>query len=103
MKKNLIKGGLAMLAIVALFSFTKMQTGITGKVVPADGVEMVWAINGSDSAKTELTGGSFTLPVKPGTYKVIVDAKDPYKDVTMDNVVVKDGAATDLGEIALQP
>ena len=96
-----MKGGFAFAAVVALFAFTTPQTGITGKVTPADGVNLVWAINGTDSVKTELAAGSFTLPVKPGTYKVIIDAKDPYKDVTMEAVQVKDGQATDLGEIAL--
>lgn len=103
MKKKWILGGLAALATVAMLSFTNQQTGITGKVIPADGVELVWAINGSDSVKTELAAGGFTLPVKPGTYKVIIDAKDPYKDLTVEGVLVKDGATTDLGEIALQP
>jgi hypothetical protein len=40
--------------------------------------------------------------VKPGTYKVVVDAKEPYKDAAVDNVAVSDGAPADVGTIKLQ-
>jgi hypothetical protein len=33
---------------------------------------------------------------------VIVDAKDPYKDVTLENLEVKQDQALDVGEIVLQ-
>lgn len=87
---------------LGLVAFSGRETGIVGKVTPGDSVELVWAINGTDSLKTNVTSGAFSLPAAPGTYKVIIDAKEPYKDVTFDNVEVRDGEPTDLGEIALQ-
>jgi hypothetical protein len=33
---------------------------------------------------------------------VIVDAKDPYKDVTLENLEVKQDQPLDVGEIVLQ-
>lgn len=102
MKRKLLSIGFAAAFALGLVAFTGTQTGIVGKVVPADGVELVWAVSGTDSLKTNVTSGTFSLPAKPGTYKVIIDAKEPYKDVTFDNVEVKDGEPTDLGEIALQ-
>lgn len=98
-------GTLAVLAatVVGLNSFNVFQgSSITGKVTPPDQVEYVWAISGTDSLKTTAENGSFALTLKPGSYKVVVDAKDPYKDAVMEAVEVKEGQATDLGEIKLQ-
>ncbi len=39
------------------------------------------------------------LEAKPGIYKVIVDAKQPFKDVLIESVEVTSGKTTDLGEI----
>jgi hypothetical protein len=37
-----------------------------------------------------------------GTYKVYIDAVEPYKDVIKEGVQVTDGGSADLGEILLQ-
>jgi hypothetical protein len=98
-------GTLAFLAasVVGLNSFGIFQgSSVTGKVTPPDQVEYVWAISGTDSLKTTAENGSFALTLKAGSYKVVVDAKDPYKDAVLDSVQVKDGQVTDLGEIKLQ-
>jgi len=102
MKKQLITLGITIATAVGLIAFTPTQTAITGKVTPAEGAENVWAINGADSIKGAVSSGSFALQVKAGTYKVIVDAKDPYKDVLLENVEVKDGQPANVGEIVLQ-
>lgn len=101
MKKKFLTGGILAAAIAGMFAFTSTQSAITGKVTPADGAESVWAVSSMDSAKGEITSGAFSLQVKPGTYKVVIDAKDPYKDVTLDNIEVKD-QPIDVGEITLQ-
>jgi hypothetical protein len=72
-----------------------------GKVTPQDGAESVWAI-GTDSTKGIITSGNFSIQVKPGTYKVFVDARDPFKDVSLENLEVRDGQPLDVGEIVLQ-
>ena len=103
MKKSMLTCGIVAAAFAGLFAFTTMtQSSITGKVTPADGAETVWAISGTDSTKGVISSGAFTLEVKPGTYKLIVDAKDPYKDVTLENLEVKQGQPIDVGEIVLQ-
>jgi len=102
MKRKLLSIGFVAAFALGLAAFTGTQTGIVGRVVPQDAVDLVWAISGTDSLKTNVTSGAFSLPAKAGTYKVIVDAKDPYQDVTFENVEVRDGEATDLGEITLQ-
>jgi hypothetical protein len=46
--------------------------------------------------------GVFSFAVKPGLYKVIVDAVEPYKDAVLENISVKEGQAVDVGEVVLQ-
>ena len=103
MKKRMLTCGIVIASVAGLFAFTTTtQSSITGKVTPADGAETVWAVSATDSTKSAITAGAFALQVKPGTYKVIVDAKDPYKDVTLENVEVKQDQPLDVGEIVLQ-
>ena len=101
MKKKLLSVGIIAASVAGLFAFSTTQSAITGKVTPADGAQSVWAVSTTDSAKGTITSGAFSLQVKPGTYKVIIDATDPYKDVTLDNIEVKD-QPVDVGEITLQ-
>lgn len=103
MKKTGLTLCATILAVVALHSFNSQRTGsITGSVVPPDGAILVWAIQAADTVKAAPANGIFTLTVKSGTWKVIVDAKEPYQDVMMENVQVNDGKETSLGEIKLQ-
>ena len=103
MKKRILTCGILATSIAGLLAFNYLpQTSITGKVVPGDGAETVWAISATDSTKASINSGSFTLEVKPGTYKVIVDAKDPYKDVSLENLEVKQDQPLNVGEIVLQ-
>jgi hypothetical protein len=43
------------------------------------------------------------LKLKPGEYKIVVDATDPLKDVVVDAIQIADGKTVDLGEIPLKP
>jgi hypothetical protein len=101
MKKNMILCGIVAASVAGLVGFNSSQTGISGKVTPQDGAESVWAI-GTDSTKGIITSGNFSIQVKPGTYKVFVDARDPFKDVSLENLEVRDGQPLDVGEIVLQ-
>jgi hypothetical protein len=108
MKKKLLSVGFILAIVAVLFAFTKnddnviLQGAITGTISPADGAEAVWAIkNGGDTTKGTLTQGKFSVDVKPGSYTLIVDAKDPYKDVSVNNLEVAD-KPVDVGEIILQ-
>jgi len=87
----------------SLFAFTTLQGGsIKGKVIPADGASQVWAISNADTLKAAISQGNFEITrAKAGTYKVYIDAIDPYKDVVKDGVQVNDGSTVDLGEIQL--
>lgn len=103
MRKNLLTLVALVLAICGVHAFSYFnQHGISGKVKPADAVERVWAITGKDSTKATPVQGSFLISVKPGQYKIYVDAKDGHKDVVLENVKVALGKNTDLGEIQLE-
>jgi hypothetical protein len=89
--------------VVGALAFNNFDGGsISGKVTPVDGAEGVWAISGMDTLRATVTDGAFSVqPAKAGSYTVIIDAKDPYKDATLKDVKVEDGKVTDLGEIKL--
>jgi hypothetical protein len=99
---NLATIGFTGLFTTLILSFTPAKTGIVGKVNPLDAAEMVWVIGISDSLKMVPAQGQFFFDVKPGTYKLIVDAKNPYKDVLLENLQVKPDETLDVGEIPLK-
>lgn len=88
---------------LSAFSFFHLtQSAITGRIRPVDGSDVVWTISGKDSARHPVINGSFNIEVRPGIYQLVIDAKDPYKDVRLENLEVKNGLPLDVGEIYLQ-
>jgi len=99
------KAGILALSIATagLFAFKSIDTGsIKGTVTPADGATKVWALSSMDTLKADIQGGSFEIMnAKAGSYRLIVEAKPPYRNTAKDNVVVVDGQPTNVGEIKL--
>ncbi len=87
-----------------LFAFTGLQSGsIKGTVSPSDGAVRAWAESSSDTLKADVINGSYEITnVKPGSYRVIIEAKPPYRNAAKENVTVNDGQAADAGEIKLE-
>jgi hypothetical protein len=103
MKKKVLLAAFAIMIAALIFAFSKPQSAITGSVLPGDGAESIWAYGGTDSTRAILlANGSFSLTVRAGIYKLVVDAKPPFKDVVLENVDVKDGRPLDVGQIVLQ-
>ncbi len=102
---NKVKTGLVALSIATagLFAFTNIDTGsIKGTIVPADGATKVWALSSTDTLKADIQSGSFEITnAKAGTYRIIVEAKPPYRNTAKDNVAVVDGQPTNVGQIKL--
>ena len=88
---------------LGLMAFTTVETGtIKGTLSPANSVNQVLAISGTDTLKVTPDSTSFTFDqIKAGSYTVIVDAKEPLNDKALENVTVKAGEVADLGEIKL--
>jgi hypothetical protein len=102
MKTALVALGIATAGLFA-FNSHPLTGSIRGTVSPADGAAMVWAVSPSDTAKGNIANGAFEITTnKEGTYRVIVQAKPPYKNAVKDNVSVVNGQSTDVGEISLE-
>jgi hypothetical protein len=104
MKKTIATICLSGLVILGLSSMKDFTTsGISGKVTPVEGVEALWAIKGTDSLKTMLSiEGAFNLEVAPGTWKLFIAAKAPYRNAEIKELVVTADNTTDVGEIKLE-
>ena len=101
MKRLIFLFGVVLLTATVFYSFKKVQGTVTGKITPAESVISVWAVGDADSTHVDYSNGNFSISAAPGMYKIYVDAKEPYKDVSVDNVQIKDGASIDIGEIKL--
>ena len=95
--------GLSM-AATALLSFHEHgATVLKGKVSPAFYAVNAWAISEHDTLYTSIDDGSFAFAVSdPGTYRIIVEARSPYRHIAKDGIVVREGQSTDIGELSLQ-
>ena len=89
-------------SIIILAFRHSAKTGIVGRVNPLDAAEVVWVTSATDSAKSVISQGQFSFDVKPGVYKLIIDAREPYKDVLLENLQVKPDEILDVGEIPLK-
>ena len=87
-----------------LFAFKGMDTGsIKGMVMPAEAASKVWAISGTDTLKAPVQNGLFEISnARAGTYRLIIEAKPPYKNQAKDNVKVEDGQPTNVGAIKME-
>ena len=92
------------IAAAGLFSFSNLRSGsIKGTVSPADGATRAWAESSTDTLKALVINGSYEITdAKPGTYKIIIEAKPPYKNAAKSDITVSDGKAADAGEIKLE-
>jgi len=96
--------GAVIAGVTTLHALKIRESGtISGKISPPDGAKFAWAIIGYDSSKTSIAEGKFLFKLKPGSYKIIVDAIEPLKDPVIDAVQITDGKSVDLGEISLKP
>ena len=103
MKNTKVKLAALTFVAAALFAFSAVRTGsIKGSVNPVDGAVNAWALSGTDTLKAVINKGTFEIAdAKPGTYRVIIEAKAPFKNAAKDGVTVAEGQATDVGEIKL--
>ena len=91
------------IATAGLFAFKTIDTGsIKGTITPADGATRAWALSATDTLRADIQAGGFEITnAKAGTYRLIIEAKPPYKNTAKDNVKVLDGQPTNVGEVKL--
>lgn len=104
MKFTSIKMAIVSAAAAGLLAFALPRDGaIHGTVTPAEGGVRAWAESAMDTVKSPIVNGSYEIAgVKPGTYKVVIEAKPPYRNAAKDDIVVSDGRSADAGEIRLE-
>jgi hypothetical protein len=92
------------IATAGLFSFSQLRSGsIKGTVTPSEGAVRAWAESSTDTLKATIVNGTYEITdAKPGMYKVIIEAKPPYRNNAKDGITVNDGQAADAGEIKLE-
>ena len=104
MKFTSVKLAVVTVAAAGLFAFKNLATGsIKGTVSPSDGAVRAWALSSTDTLRSPIVNGSYDISdAKPGSYKIIIEAKPPYKNAAKDGITVVDGQAADAGEIKLE-
>ena len=92
------------IAVAGLLSFRQPPTSlIKGKVTPAFYGVHAWAISDNDTLHTTISDGNFQFAVsEPGTYRIVIEARSPYRHMAKDGIVVNAGQQTNLGELSLQ-
>lgn len=92
------------IATAGLLSFqTSKPASIKGKVTPAFYGLQAWAISEKDTLYTTIDDGNFEFTnAEPGAYRLVIEARSPYRNMAKDGITVKDGQATDIGELPLQ-
>jgi len=91
------------IVVAGLVAFTHLKAGsIRGTVTPAEGGVRAWAESATDTLRAPIVNGSYEIAdVKPGAYKIIIEAKPPYRNIAKDGIMVSDGQTADVGEIKL--
>jgi len=102
MRKNGLELFFVLAFIAGVHTIRIMRSGfINGKVFPADSVQSVMAVQGTDSVKTLSENGSFAMMVEPGIWKVLIAFKEQTPNVIREKVEVTGGKQINLGEIRL--
>ena len=92
------------IAAAGLFAFNAITINgsVKGTVSPANKASMAWIVSSTDTLKVPVDKGVFEIrDIKPGIYKVIIEAKPPYKNAATDAITITDGQVIDVGEIKL--
>lgn len=101
MKNLIIILCLSFAAITAFIPLSNYKSGLYGNVEPSDAAKKVWALSETDSVSTIPIAGKFSLEVKPGNWKIYIEANAPYKPASIESVLVQDGQYTDAGTVRL--
>jgi len=97
--KNFL-GVIVSLVLVSTFA-SNFRSGIQGTIDPPDGARQIWAVSGKDTVAIIPAPGSFIIDLKPGAWKLVIEANPPYKKAERESILVTDGEITDIGLIKL--
>ncbi|RYY12216.1 MAG: carboxypeptidase regulatory-like domain-containing protein, partial [Chitinophagaceae bacterium] len=88
LKNKIAIGSIAALVVSGLFAFEILTTGtIKGTVMPIDAGSRAWALSPTDTLRATITQGAYEIrDAKPGAYRIIIEAKPPFKNAAKDSV-----------------
>ena len=89
------------ISVVLISGFMKDRSGIQGTIDPPEGGRRIWAVSGKDTVSIIPPPGSFIMDLKPGSWKLVVEAVLPYKNAEREGILVAEGQFTDVGLIKL--
>ena len=94
----------AILVATVLLAFTLLPGGsVKGAINPINGGIKCWAISQTDTFQTNIINGAFEINnMKPGNYRIAIEAIPPYKNTVREGIDIRSGEVTDIGEIRLQ-
>lgn len=103
MPKTVLTLLITIVAVVTLHAFKAYQTPvIAGRVFPHDAAERILVVSGVDSVLGHTDSkGNFSVNVKPGSWKVVIEGKGDYKNRVMENVQAKEGVGSNFALITL--
>jgi hypothetical protein len=103
-RTKIVISSLAGIFVSGLFAFNVITAGsIRGTITPADAANRAWALSPTDTLRATISKGAYEIKdAKPGAYRVIIEAKPPYKNAAKDSVIVTDGQTAEVGEIKLE-
>lgn len=106
MRSHLFTGCFLLLVLAAPGpAFIRPVAGtVTGYVNPPEAAMRAWIFSNTDTltASVENSGHFQVGQVKPGNYRLLVEAKPPYRNSVREGIRVADGAPTDVGTIEMQ-
>lgn len=85
--------------------FIKPVAGVLiGNVNPPDAALRAWIFSGTDTLEANIeNSGHFQISqVKPGNYRLLIEARPPWRNNLRESVRVNDGPPTDVGTIEMQ-
>lgn len=89
-------------ALIWLLAGWSWNGSVKGTVSPADGGIRAWVLSASDTLESDIHRGIFVITnVKPGMYRMIIEARPPFKNANKEGLTVREGVICDVGEIRL--
>ena len=85
--------------------FTLIQASKKGCVERKDRallkIRSLWALDEDRTTRVNVHDGNFELELRPGNYKLYIDAAEPLKDGVYKKIQVREEDTTDLGVLIL--
>lgn len=89
--------------VAGLLGLTIMRTSpVKGTISPSNAGIRAWLFSRTDTLSGSIAQGAFQIDqVKPGNYRLMIEAAPPFRNLIVDGVVVVEGQPTDVGVLTM--